>query len=82
MSREEVVRLILAELDRAEIIHDWPDDVIHQAAVVNEESGELIQAALDYTYADAPASRMVEEATQVGAMAVRFLVNIMSKEAA
>ena len=39
------------ELRIAETYHpEWPKDVVHGAAVVAEEAGELVQAALDATY--------------------------------
>ena len=74
----DAVELILAELKRAREQHPiWPTDPIHAAAIINEEAGELIQAALDYTYdQDRARSTMLEEAVQVGAMAIRFLANI------
>ena len=74
----EAIELITAELKRAKAQHPlWPTDPIHAAAIVGEESGELTQASLDYTYDPNRArSTMLEEAVQVGAMAIRFLENI------
>ena len=74
----DAVELILAELKRAKEQHPiWPTDPIHAAAIINEEAGELIQAANDYTYDRENArSTMIEESVQVGAMAIRFLTNI------
>jgi len=57
----------------------WPKDCIHAAAVVAEESGELVRAALQFTYeTDLQRPRqqhekMKREAIQVAAMALRFL---------
>lgn len=82
MNVEKVIDLIFEELKRAEIKHpSWPSDVVHASAVIAEESGELTQACLDYFYNDSEkenygTSRMREEAVQVGAMAIRFLINI------
>jgi hypothetical protein len=76
--RREAVVMILEELDRAEAkFPDWPDDVIHASAVINEEAGELTQACLQYHYDGKPRSNMIKEASQVGAMAIRFLIEIM-----
>ncbi len=74
---EPVEAEIRAELMRACEQHPrWPRDVIHQAAIVQEEAGELIQAALDVVYDGADRERLREEAVQVGAMALRFLVHL------
>jgi NTP pyrophosphatase (non-canonical NTP hydrolase) len=55
---------------------DWPADVIHAAAILQEEAGELIQAALDYYYSHGSKWALIQEAEQCGAMAIRFLLNI------
>lgn len=68
---------ILNELQRAiNKFPEWPDDVIHAAAIVNEEAGELIRAALQYEYEGGDYEEMRKEAIQVGAMALRFLMNL------
>ena len=65
-----------AEMKRAERKHPgWPTDPVHAAAVLQEEAGELVQAALQFTYEGGSAEHMREEAVQVGAMALRFLLN-------
>lgn len=74
MKRHETLDLILDELDRAEKkFPSWPDDFIHASAVINEEAGELTQACLQHVYDGKPAVRMVSEAVQVAAMALRFI---------
>jgi len=75
---KEVVGQILEEYVRASDIHQFPTDVIHAAAIVAEEAGELLKAANDTYDYDCPAHRenLLEEAVQVGAMAIRFLENI------
>lgn len=50
------------------------DDIIHGAAVVAEESGELVRAALMASYEDGSITEMNKEAVQTGAMALRFLL--------
>jgi len=82
MDGEKVIDLIFEELKRAELkFPSWPDDVVHQSAIIAEESGELTQSCLDYHYKESEkenygTSRMKEEAVQVGAMAIRFLLNL------
>lgn len=72
---------ILSELDRAEDKHPvWPkDDFVHAAAIVGEESGELIRAALQHHYEKGRYYEMHKEAIQVAAMALRFLKNAPDK---
>lgn len=53
----------------------WPADFIHAGAIVDEEAGELTQATLQQHYEGGSFSQMHAEAYQVGAMALRFLVN-------
>ncbi len=75
---DRVIRLILAELRKAEQAHPtWPEDNVHAAAIVGEESGELIRAALQEEYECGSKDEMVKEAIQTGAMAVRFLLNVL-----
>lgn len=71
-------KMIEDELDRAEKkFPDFPVDPIHAAAIVAEEAGELVQAALQFTYEGGSYEEMQKEAVQVGAMALRFLVNMV-----
>lgn len=66
--------LIFREVHRAEEKHpDWPDDIIHAAAIVAEESGELTKAALQWTYEKGDIQDAQKEAIQVIATAIRFL---------
>lgn len=54
---------------------NWPEDKVHAAAIVAEESGELIQAALQYQFEKGQYYQMHREATQTAAMCFRFLLN-------
>lgn len=47
-------------------------DYVHAAAVVCEEAGELVRAALQTMYEDGKYYLMHREAVQVGATALRF----------
>ena len=72
---------IICEYCRASKMYPaWPQDAVHAAAVLAEEAGEVVQAALDFNYkADGPSALQVhrekieEEAVQAGAMALRVL---------
>lgn len=85
---KEITRGIIDELSRAIEKHQvWPTDAIHAAAILAEESGELVQAANDFhslhaydqnNYIEIIRHRkhMKTEAIQVGAMAIRFLMHL------
>lgn len=75
-AEKQSVRLVLIELERAKNMWpEWPDDLIHQAAIVGEEAGEVLQSSLEATYEEAPADAAVYEAVQTAAVALRFISN-------
>jgi len=77
MTKDEAIRHIMCELARAEDIYPaWPTDQIHAVAVMVEEAGESMQAALDCTYSDGTIKHLREELVQTGAMVVRCLINL------
>ena len=77
MTEQQAIELILNELKRAEAkFPDWPDDIIHAAAIVAEEAGELTRASLNVDYSGENPNELQLEAIQVGAMAIRFLKNL------
>ena len=66
--------LVQAEVFRAEMVHPhWPSDIIHQAAIVAEESCELVRAAVNIEYENADISAAITEATHTAATACRML---------
>jgi len=80
MVDQQILEAILKEVERAERkFPDWPTDIIHAAAIVGEESGELTRAALQWTYEGGELIEAQKEAIQVAAMAIRFL-NGMANE--
>lgn len=69
-----VLKAIEEELERArKKFPKWPKDHIHAAAIVAEEAGELIRAALQYKYEFQKSSAITEEAIQTAAMCIRLL---------
>lgn len=52
------------------------DNYIKGAAIVGEETGELIRAALRFTDENGVRLDMYNEATQVAAVAIRFLIEL------
>jgi hypothetical protein len=68
---------ILKELHQAK--QKWPryySDVIHAAAIIGEEAGEILKAALDYTYDNGAIEDVEKETIQTAAMCIRLLENI------
>lgn len=74
---EHILTAVLTELERAKSkFPQWPTDPIHAAAIVSEESGELIRAAVMHVYENAPESDCYKEAIQTAVVALRFLEGI------
>lgn len=73
------VRVAVDELIRATNLHPhWPSDPLHAVAILAEEMGELTQKLLQATYEPkkgVTVDDIREEAVQVAAMGLRFLVN-------
>lgn len=65
------------ELNRAIAKHpEWPADHIHQAAIVAEESGELVRSALQHHYEGGKFQELYIEAKQTAAMGLRMMLNL------
>lgn len=92
MKDEFIITEILNELKRAKEKHPrWPVHIVSRAAIVAEEAGELIQAALKYKYEKPPGEvptfygvtprdrqilKLKNEAIQTAAMCIRFLQSL------
>lgn len=71
---QQIIEQITAEVNRAKAKHpNWPSDTIHAAAIVCEESGELIRAALQHKDEGGNIDEMRKEAIQTAATCIRFL---------
>lgn len=69
--------MILAEYRRAKDLHPlWPDDIIHAVAIMCEESGEAIRAAVQFSYESGNIEDVEKELIQCSAMCLRCLVNL------
>lgn len=55
---------------------NWPTDLLHQIAIVNEESGEATRAALHVVYEKGTIKDLKKELIQTAAMCVRMLENL------
>ena len=77
MKIEIALAQIFSEVERAEKLHpDWPTNPIHQAAIVTEEAGELLQASLNHNEHKGSKKAMITEAIHTAASVIRFLKNI------
>ena len=77
MKIENALAQIFSEVERAEKLHpDWPTSSIHQAAIVTEEAGELLQASLNHNEHKGSKKAMITEAIHTAASVIRFLKNI------
>lgn len=84
-NRNEIWQSIELELRKAKKkFPNWPDHPAAQAGIVCEESGELMQAALEFKYekgkkeqtVDQQKEQMRIEAIHTAAVAIRFLENL------
>lgn len=74
---EKALKLVGNELERACEKHPgWPADPIHQVAIMVEEAGESMQAALQMVYEGGNIVDLKKELAQTGAMCLRCLINL------
>jgi hypothetical protein len=72
----EIIQFIFDEVERAEAKHpEWPMDKIHAAAIVAEESGELVRATLQHHYEGGKYAEVIKEAVQTAATCIRLIKN-------
>lgn len=74
-AQPKCIDLILAEVQRAQQKHPtWPSgDTLHAAAIVSEESGELMRAAVQHRGEGGSLEACDLEAIQTAATCIRFL---------
>lgn len=65
---------VAAELNRAKKLHPvWPKDQVHQVAIVVEEAGEALKAALNYQDHGKSFKEIYKEMIHTAAMCERWL---------
>ena len=77
----DTIKSIITDIEteqlRAEVkFPNWPTDPVHGAAILGEEAGEVLKAALDFYYGRGPFNDMEKEAIHTAAMAIRFLYSM------
>lgn len=83
MQTNEILNDILRELERAEKLHPtWPMATLDQTAIMVEEAGEALRAALNYKYHGGSIDEVRTEIIQTGAMAIRALKHLSIPEEA
>lgn len=71
---ETIVKLMFQELAAAEKkFPGFPIDPVHGAAIMTEECGEALKAAVDFYYGRGSVKEVMKEIAQTGAMAIRFM---------
>lgn len=74
---EYIMEWIADEVESATKKHPlWPHDLIHAAAIVGEESGELIQATVQCVYENGGENHCRVEAIHTAATCIRFLIGL------
>ncbi len=64
---------VKAELSRAKKLHPvWPKDQVHQVAIVCEEAGEALKAALNYQDHGKPFKEIYKEMLHTAATVERW----------
>jgi hypothetical protein len=84
IKREKALGMVGIELEKACQKHpNFPEDPIHQVAIMIEEAGEAMKAAIDVVYHTeesidrlAQIHHLKEELAQTGAMCIRCLINL------
>lgn len=75
-STGDIIQAIFNEVSRAESLHAWPTDLIHQVAVISEEAGESTRASLQAVYEGGTIDDVIGEVIQTAATCIRFLKNV------
>ena len=71
-------RIVDARVNAEKKFPGFPEDVVHCAGMLSEDSGEVTKAALDLYYGrESDPEKLMEEVAQTGAMALRFLIRLL-----
>ncbi len=74
IKEEDLIRLIIEELRRAEKKHpNWPLDIFAANCIIQEEAGEITKSINQFYWDRNPDIEIGKEIIQTAAMCVRFL---------
>jgi NTP pyrophosphatase (non-canonical NTP hydrolase) len=77
----DIFNAIITELDRAEAKHpDWPEDLVHAAAIVCEEAGEVLREANSLREGHGRIQELKMELIQTAVTAIRMVKNLKNAE--
>ena len=80
MTTPESLSAILAELDRARLVHSWEGySTIDAVAVLANEAGEALREAVKIRQGEGDMERLRTEVIQAGAMVLRVLGEMDNK---
>jgi NTP pyrophosphatase (non-canonical NTP hydrolase) len=76
-STQQDIVLVFQELQHAQEKHpNWPNSGFEALAIVTEEVGELAKAILQFKHEGGDPERIRQEAIQVAAMGMRYVLNL------
>lgn len=77
MNFKQFTKMVEHEVMLAEYKHpEWPKDLLHQIAIVNEKSGEATRAALKVVYEQGSKQELQKELVQTAAMCFRMIQHL------
>jgi hypothetical protein len=81
MKDKNIIDLIISELRLAEKKYPrWPDDLVHGAAIIGEEVGEIIRATLNNYYHGDKIENIKKEAVHTAVTAIRLILFLNRNE--
>jgi len=76
--KNQIIHLEIAEeLEKAEVMHpDWPTDIVYALAIMIEEAGEAMRAAVQYELEGGDLRQVRNELIQTAAMCIRAIEHL------
>jgi hypothetical protein len=78
---EAIAYVLNAHTDACNKFPSWPVDQVYATAILAEESGETVQAALRHHWDSGSLNEIIMEAAQTGAMAIRVIQGALLAQA-
>lgn len=82
MNYQKIITDIINEVESAKQKHPfWPDDLIHQTAIIQEECGESVRESLNIVYKEGGTyENLKKEIIQTAATCIRCLDYLNKRE--